>query len=86
MIIGISIRPTDAATLPATRWKRRPTITDTLTMFGPGQELRQRQHLVELVGGQPPPLLDQHPPRERQDAAEPGDPDLEETGEAAPSG
>src|SRR6266536_490388 len=34
---GISSNPANAAAAPATPWKRRPMMTDTLTMFGPGR-------------------------------------------------
>ena len=34
---GISSNPAHAASAPAAPWKRRPTMTETLTMLGPGR-------------------------------------------------
>src|SRR5271156_5770436 len=37
MTRGININPAHAAAAPGTPWKRRPTIIETLTTFGPGK-------------------------------------------------
>ena len=39
-------------------------------MFGPGQEMAQREGFVELVGRHPAVLLDDAAPRKHQHAAE----------------
>jgi class 3 adenylate cyclase len=69
MASGISISPAVAAVAPIAPPNRRPTMTDTLTMFGRA-ELAEGQHFGELLLGEPALALDQHAARERQHAAE----------------
>ena len=79
MTSGISMSPHVAASGADRPWKRRPMMTEMLTMFGPGRNCDERQRFGEFRLGQPAVSLDQHPVRKRQDAAEPRYADLEES-------